>query len=151
MKGRRTNTANLYAISARLYQGDETLVISARESQGPIISARVYQRADGRNRLLNASNSPPLLVLSSPTFPVAFEHHIFPAFEHYFFPHVTPDHQRTFAIYLDEVLLCFTSRSAWLFDSRGSTLGKSHVSRLLCAILIAISNSTSGVRCFSRC
>lgn len=35
--------------------------------------------------LLNASNSPLSLVFLSPTFPVAFKHHISPAFEHYFF------------------------------------------------------------------
>lgn len=46
----------------------------------------VYQRADGQKRLLNASNSPPLLILISSTFPIAFKHHIFPAFKHYFFP-----------------------------------------------------------------
>ena len=41
------------------------------------------EQEGGQKTLLNASNSPPLLVLPSPTFPVAFEHHIFPAFEDY--------------------------------------------------------------------
>ena len=86
------------AISSMVYQGDETLVILVQVYQGDgtsAISVWVYQkgqrmkenkRKGGQGTLINASNSLPLLVLPSPIFPVAFEHHISPAFEHYFFP-----------------------------------------------------------------
>ena len=56
-------------------------------------------------------------------------------------------------IYIAPVLVISTREfyGAWLFDPRRFTLGKSHVLRLLYAILIAISNSTSKVRWFLRC